>query len=98
MEMDWPAKAAVWGLPVLFAITVHEAAHGWVANKLGDPTAKMLGRLTLNPIKHIDPVGTVLVPAMLLISGTGFLMGWAKPVPVAAAPVQRWLQGSAWTC
>jgi Zn-dependent protease len=83
MEMEWPAKVAVWVLPVLFAITVHEAAHGWVASKLGDPTAKMLGRLTLNPLKHIDPVGTILVPALLLVFGSGFLMGWAKPVPVA---------------
>lgn len=68
-------------LPLIFAITIHEAAHGWVANKLGDSTAKMLGRLTLNPIKHIDPVGTILVPmAMFLMSG--FIFGWAKPVPV----------------
>jgi Zn-dependent protease len=68
-------------LPVLFAITVHEAAHGWVAKKLGDSTALMLGRVTLNPLRHIDPVGTVLVPlATFLLSG--FLFGWAKPVPV----------------
>ncbi len=74
-------KIAIWVLPVLFAITVHEVAHGWVANKLGDPTAKMLGRLTLNPIKHIDPIGTIIVPALLLWIG-GFVFGWAKPVPV----------------
>jgi len=68
-------------LPLVFAITVHEAAHGWVASKLGDPTAKQLGRLTLNPIPHIDPVGTIILPiAMLLLSG--FIFGWAKPVPV----------------
>lgn len=89
MELDWPAKVAVWILPVLFAITVHEAAHGWVANKLGDPTARMLGRLTLNPLKHIDPVGTILVPALLLFSGAGILMGWAKPVPVAMRNLRR---------
>jgi len=71
----------IWALPVLFAITVHEVAHGWVASKLGDPTALMLGRLTLNPIKHIDPIGTILVPAVLLYLG-GFIFGWAKPVPV----------------
>lgn len=68
-------------IPVLFAITVHEVAHGYVANRFGDPSAKMLGRLTLNPIKHIDIVGTILVPALLLTFG-GFLFGWAKPVPV----------------
>lgn len=72
---------AVGALPLLFAITVHEVAHGWVAKKLGDPTAMMLGRLTLNPIKHIDPIGTILLPALLLMAG-GFIFGWAKPVPV----------------
>lgn len=74
-------KAAVMALPLLFAITVHEVAHGWVARRLGDQTAMMLGRLTLNPLKHIDPVGTILVPGILLIAG-GFIFGWAKPVPV----------------
>ena len=73
---------AVWALPVLFAITVHEVAHGWVANKLGDSTAKMLGRLTLNPFKHIDPIGTVVVPLAMVLLQTGFVFGWAKPVPV----------------
>ena len=74
-------QIAVWALPVLFAITVHEVAHGWVAQRLGDPTAMMLGRLTLNPIKHIDPVGTVIVPLLLMVTG-GFIFGWAKPVPI----------------
>ena len=79
---------AVWAIPVIFAITVHEVAHGWVANKLGDGTAKMLGRLTLNPIKHIDPIGTIVVPiALVLISG--FAFGWAKPVPVNARNLKR---------
>ena len=71
----------IYGIPILFAITVHEVAHGWIANKLGDPTARMLGRLTLNPIKHIDPIGTILVPGILVYT-TGFIFGWAKPVPV----------------
>jgi Zn-dependent protease len=71
----------IWVIPVLFAITVHETAHGWVASKLGDHTARMMGRLTLNPIKHIDPVGTILVPAFLYFT-SGFIFGWAKPVPV----------------
>ncbi len=68
-------------LPVLFAITVHEVAHGWVAKRLGDPTAQMLGRLTLNPIKHIDPVGTVLLPLFLIWMSLP-VIGWAKPVPI----------------
>ncbi len=73
---------AVAAIPVLFAITLHEVAHGWVARQFGDRTAEMLGRLTLNPLKHIDPIGTVLVP-MLAFMTAGFLFGWAKPVPVA---------------
>ena len=72
---------AVWAAPILFAITLHEAAHGWVANKLGDPTAKKLGRITINPLKHIDPMGTVVVPLFLAMVSP-FVMGWAKPVPV----------------
>ena len=80
-ELNTVQVIAVWALPVLFAITIHEVAHGWVAKKLGDPTAMMLGRLTLNPIKHIDPIGTVLVPLALVLMG-GFIFGWAKPVPV----------------
>ena len=72
---------AVWAVPILFAITLHEAAHGWVAYKLGDPTAKSRGRITLNPIKHIDPMGTVVVPLFLAMVSP-FVMGWAKPVPV----------------
>lgn len=69
-------------VPAVFAITVHEVAHGWTANRLGDPTAAQLGRLTLNPLKHIDPVGTILVPLALKLLGSSFLFGWAKPVPV----------------
>ena len=80
-ELSLIQKIIVWAVPVLFAITVHEVAHGWVANRLGDATAKMAGRLTINPIRHVDPVGTVLVPGLLLAIG-GFLFGWAKPVPV----------------
>jgi Zn-dependent protease len=68
-------------IPVVFAITVHEVAHGWVARHFGDRTAEAQGRLSLNPIRHIDPIGTVLVPAVMLWIG-GFLFGWAKPVPV----------------
>ena len=68
-------------LPIITAITLHEAAHGWVAYKLGDPTAKDLGRITANPIKHIDPIGTVLIPIVMIVA-TGFAFGYAKPVPV----------------
>jgi Zn-dependent protease len=81
IELTLIQKFAVAIIPVLFAITLHEVAHGWVANLLGDPTAKMLGRLTINPIKHIDPIGTILVPLMMLYFG-GFIFGWAKPVPI----------------
>lgn len=73
---------SVWVLPVLFAITVHEVAHGYVAYLLGDKTARILGRLTLNPIKHIDIVGTIIVPLVLLFLNTGMIIGWAKPVPI----------------
>ena len=69
-------------IPLLFAITLHEAAHGYVASKLGDKTALMLGRVTLNPAKHIDPLGTILIPIALVIMKSGFIFGWAKPVPV----------------
>ncbi|MEE8119461.1 MAG: site-2 protease family protein [Gammaproteobacteria bacterium] len=74
-------QISIWAIPVLFAITLHEVAHGWVAERLGDKTARMLGRITLNPIKHIDPLGTVFVPLLMLAMG-GFLFGWAKPVPI----------------
>ena len=80
-EAEFIRRIAVWVLPVLFAITGHEVAHGWAARTLGDPTAMMLGRLTLNPLKHIDPIGTVLLPGLLLYVG-GFVFGWARPVPV----------------
>ncbi len=80
-ELSVFQRVAVWSIPVLFAITVHEVSHGFVALRLGDPTAKMLGRLSLNPIKHIDPLGTVVLPLVLMVLG-GFIFGWAKPVPV----------------
>lgn len=88
MDIGYVIRLIVAGaIPVLFAITLHEVAHGWVANKLGDSTAKMLGRLTVNPLKHIDPIGTVALPlGMLLMSmltvGQPFAFGWAKPIPV----------------
>jgi Zn-dependent protease len=73
---------SIGAIPIVFAITMHEVAHGWVAKYFGDRTAEAQGRLSLNPIRHIDPIGTVLVPALLLLSSSPFLFGWAKPVPV----------------
>jgi len=106
-------RIVVWVLPVIFAITVHEVAHGWVAKKYGDKTASQLGRLTLNPIKHVDILGTIIIPGLLLISSAGFIFGWAKPVPVdpryfknprrdmaivaLAGPVSNLLMAFAWT-
>ena len=80
----------IYALPVLFAITIHEAAHGYVARALGDNTAYMMGRVTLNPFKHIDPVGTILMPLMLYFATSGaFLFGYAKPVPVDFGKLRR---------
>jgi len=110
-ELNLIQTLAVAVIPVLFAITLHEVAHGWVARQFGDRTAEMQGRLTLNPLKHIDPLGTVIVPAVMLLLG-GFLFGWAKPVPIgvrnlknprrdliavaAAGPVANILMAIAW--
>ena len=80
------ATIGLWAVPVVFAITLHEAAHGYVARIFGDRTAELQGRITLNPLAHIDPVGTILVPAVLILTaklgGPAFVFGWAKPVPV----------------
>ncbi len=80
---------SVWLIPAITAITLHEAAHGWVALKLGDDTAQRLGRVTFNPISHIDPFGTILLPGMLLLAGAPFLFGYAKPVPVNFARLRQ---------
>ncbi len=84
MEMDTSIiyKIIVFGLPIIIAITTHEAAHGYVALRYGDDTALRMGRVTFNPLKHIDPIGTVLLPGLLLLSGAPILFGYAKPVPV----------------
>lgn len=83
MEIDSIIRGiSIWALPVVFAVVLHEVAHGWVADRLGDNTARFMGRLTLNPFKHIDPLGTVLIPLLLIVSGSPFLFGYAKPVPI----------------
>lgn len=81
MDLTIIQKIAIWAIPILFAITLHEVAHGWVASWFGDQTARLTGRLSLNPIKHIDPIGTILVP-VLMLTVSNFIFGWAKPVPV----------------
>ncbi len=80
-ELSVIQKVVVYAIPLIFAITFHEAAHAYVANRHGDNTAKMMGRLSLNPLHHIDPIGTILFPLIGLIFG-GFIFGWAKPVPI----------------
>jgi Zn-dependent protease len=112
MELTLIQKIAIYALPVIFAITVHEAAHGYAARYFGDMTAYLQGRITLNPIKHIDPIGTILIPALTMLAG-GILFGWAKPVPVdfsklrqpkrdmiwvaAAGPASNLLMAIGWT-
>ncbi|MGE4502066.1 MAG: site-2 protease family protein [Thiomicrospira sp.] len=94
-ELTLMQQLAIWALPVIFAITLHEAAHGWMAEKRGDKTARMLGRVTLNPIKHIDPIGTILVPGLLFLFG-GFIFGWAKAVPVTMHNLRNPKRDMAW--
>jgi len=90
MNLSLPQLIAVYAIPVVLAITLHEAAHAWLASKLGDPTARLQGRVSANPLRHVDLVGTLLVPAAILLLGKalgagGLLFGWAKPVPVDAS-------------
>ncbi len=94
MELTLIQKIAIFAIPVIFAITLHEAAHGYIAMKFGDKTAWMLGRVTANPLKHIDPIGTIGLPLFLLLmsklaGGPVFLFGWAKPVPVNFSNLRR---------
>ncbi|MDC7711394.1 site-2 protease family protein [Vogesella indigofera] len=94
-ELNLIQKIAIYALPVLLAITLHEAAHAYAAKRFGDATAYMMGRMTLNPLKHIDPVGTVLLPLLSLVIG-GFLFGWAKPVPVNFGALRNPRVGMRW--
>lgn len=88
-------QLAIWAVPVLLAITLHEVAHGWAARALGDPTAANAGRLSLNPFRHVDPIGTVVVPGLMLML-SNFIFGWAKPVPVNPARLRHGRQSMAW--
>ena len=88
--------ASIWVIPVVIAVTFHEAAHGFVARFLGDETAWKLGRVSLNPIRHIDPVGTILLPSLLLLLGSPFLFGYAKPVPVNFRALRNPRSGMVW--
>ena len=74
---------SIWVVPVITAITLHEAAHGWMAERLGDDTARRMGRVSFNPVRHVDPFGTLILPGILVLVGSPFVFGWAKPVPVA---------------
>lgn len=101
MELTLIQKIVVFALPVIFAITLHEAAHGYVARFFGDMTAAAAGRITVNPLKHIDPVGTILVPLVILLTskllgGGMILFGWAKPVPVNFGQLRRPKQDMLW--
>ena len=92
--MDIAEKIIIYAVPVLMAITMHEVAHGYVAKWFGDRTASILGRLSLNPLRHIDPIGTVIVPLLLVMMG-GFVFGWAKPVPVSDRNLKKPLRDMA---
>jgi Zn-dependent protease len=101
MELSLIQKVAVFALPVLFAITLHEAAHGYVARFFGDMTAALQGRISVNPLKHIDPMGTIVVPLVILLTskllgGGAILFGWAKPVPVNFGKLRRPKQDMLW--
>jgi Zn-dependent protease len=89
MNQNTLHEIAAWLIPLVIAIVFHEVAHGLVARRLGDPTAAQLGRLTLNPLKHIDPLGTVVLPLLLAVSHAGAIFGWAKPVPVNYAKLRN---------
>lgn len=94
-ELSMIQQASVMALPLLLAITLHEAAHGWIAEKFGDKTARRLGRVSLNPIRHIDPLGTIALPLVMFFT-TGFLFGWAKPVPVDPRNLHNPRRDMAW--
>jgi hypothetical protein len=97
MITDYSIQAvAINAIPLIFAITIHEAAHGYAARKFGDNTAYMLGRVSLNPVKHIDPVGTILIPLVLVLMSSPFLIGYAKPVPINYGRLRNPKMDSVW--
>lgn len=89
-------QVAIWAVPIVAAVVLHEVAHGYVADRLGDPTARRAGRLTLNPVSHVDPFGTVVMPLLLLLAHSPFLFGYAKPVPVRFANLRRPKRDMVW--
>jgi Zn-dependent protease len=96
MLENYILNASLYAVPLLLGVVSHEVAHGWVAEKFGDPTARMMGRITFNPLVHIDFVGTVIVPLLLIISKAPFLFGWAKPVPVNFGNLRGGRKSMAW--
>lgn len=96
MNNDLIQTFAVYALPILFAITLHEAAHAYAAKHFGDTTAYSMGRMSLNPIKHIDPIGTILIPIVLYFAGSPFLFGYAKPVPIDFGKLHHPKRDMAW--
>lgn len=89
-------NASLYAVPLLLGVIAHEVAHGWVAEKFGDPTARFMGRITFNPLVHVDPIGTVVLPLILLITKAPFLFGWAKPVPVNFGNLRGGRKSMAW--
>jgi len=96
MITEFIRQVSIYAIPLLIAVIAHEVAHGWVAEKLGDPTARMLGRISFNPLVHIDLIGTVLLPLFLVLVHSPFLFGWAKPVPVQFQNLRGGRRAGAW--
>jgi Zn-dependent protease len=94
--VEYVRQIVIWGLPVVAAIVLHEVSHGYVAFRLGDSTAKERGRLTLNPLSHVDPIGTIVLPALLILAQSPFVFGYAKPVPVNFANLRNPLRDMIW--
>ncbi len=96
MVIEFIRQVSIYAIPLLIAVIAHEVAHGWVAEKLGDPTARLMGRISFNPLVHIDPLGTIILPAFLLLVHSPFLFGWARPVPVNFSNLRGGRSSTAW--